>query len=121
MWTLNSIRLFVQNFPENDKQIVARLQPLKSGTIHQIFGYEDTIYTLSAVVVGNADKDSLKALSKTGLSYDLVTPYGTIEDLIVNNVSVKQRLGVICQTIRTDLDLESPVFDVEIELYKDIT
>jgi hypothetical protein len=118
MWSLNSIRLIVQDNPESNKQIIARLQPVSGGTVLQIFGYEDNILKISAIVVGTTDKESLLGLSKTGSSYSLVTPYGT-SSYYVSSVSIKQRLGIISQTILIDAnhDCEDPIFDADIELY----
>jgi hypothetical protein len=117
-WTLNSIRIIVQDNPENNKQIIARLQPVSGGTVLQVFGYEDNIVRINGIVVGTTDKDALLALSKTGNDYTLVTPYSS-SSFYVNSVSVKQRLGVISQTILIDAthDCDDPIFDIDIELY----
>lgn len=115
-WTINGIRIFVQESKEDAGQIVPRLQPLSGGTVLQVFGYESDIRTVGAVVVGDADKDAIKALRTTGSTYTLVSPEGSLGSFIVKNVSVN-RVKCICQTLRPDLDAEAPVYDVEIQLY----
>jgi len=117
MWTLNSIRIFTQDFNENNNNIMARIQPLTNGTVLHKFGYESTVYDLAGIVVGTADKEGLQALARTTSTYDLVTPYETLSGVSVATVKVKQRLGIISQTIRQDLDCESPIFDVSIEIF----
>lgn len=116
-WTLNSIRIFVNESKEDAGQIVPRLQPLSGGTVLQVFGYESDVRTVSAVVVGDTDKDALKNLRKTGSSYSFVSPEGSLGSFVVKNVSVN-RVHCICQTLRPDLDPESPVYNVEIQLYE---
>lgn len=117
MWTLNSIQIFTQDFNETNKNIIARIQPLSGGTVLHKFGYESTVYDLTGIVVGNTDKDALKALAMSNSTYDLVTPYTTISGVSVSNFKSKQRLGIICQTIRQDLATDSPIFDVSMEIY----
>lgn len=117
-WQLNGIRIFVHKQEEVNKQIIARLQPLTGGTILQVFGYEDVIQKLSAVVVGEADVASLRALTRTGDSYTLTNYEGTVGDFFVNDVQ-RTRVQCICQTLRPDLDADAPVYEVSITLYRD--
>lgn len=119
MWTLNSIRIFVQESKTDGAQIIPRLQPLNGGTILQFFGYEDEIRVLNAIIVGDTDRDALKALYKTGTSYSLVTPEGTEGDFFVKKFSYN-RIPNICQTLRGDLASDSPMYTVSLELYPDI-
>lgn len=116
-WTLNGIRIFVQESREEGGQIIPRLQPLDGPTVLQLFGYESTIRTLGAVVVGNTDKDALLALRTTGTAYTLMSPWGSLGNFYVKSVSAE---GVICicQTLRTDLAEDSPVYNVEIQLFE---
>ncbi len=118
VWKLNNIRIFVQKQEEVDKQIIARLQPLAGGTTLQIFGYEDVVQKLSCVVVGEIDIAALRALTRTGDSYTLTNYEGTVGDFFVNDIQ-RTRVQCICQTLRPDLDSDSPVFDVSITLYRD--
>lgn len=113
-WTLGGVRIYVQEKGSDGKQIIARLQPLAGITVKQIFGYEDRVTKISAIVVGETDLASLKTMHTTGSTYALVgygTDYG---DFLVASVSEKQRRGVIAQTLTADCD--APLFDVDIEL-----
>lgn len=116
-WTLNSIQIVTQDFDEGTKNIISRIQPLSGGTVLHKFGYESTVYTINAIVIGNTDKNGLLALAKTNTAYTLVTPSGNISNVYVSSVKAKQRLGIISQTVRNDLACDSPVFDVSIEIY----
>lgn len=116
-WTLNNIRIFVQESKEDAGQIIPRLQPLSGATILQVFGYESDIRTLGAIVVGDTDKNALKGLRQTGSSYALVGPEGSLGSFLVKNVSVN-RVHCICQTLRPDLAEDAPVYEVEIQLYE---
>ena len=118
-WTYNSTRVFPQEMSDSHAQIIPRLQPLASGTILQFFGYENEIKSITAFVVGNTDKSSLESLMTTGLSYELVSPEGSLGDYFPKSITFN-RITVMSQTIRPDLDCESPVYRTEFELYKDI-
>lgn len=119
MWKLNNTQIFVQKYTSVDKQTVARLSPLNGGTVHQVFGYEDPTYTIGGLVVGDTDMDALKALAKTGLTYTLSGPYGVVGTFYVSNVD-SDMTDITYQTMRTDLDCESPVYNIGIELYEDV-
>lgn len=116
-WTLDGIRIFAQQKDDSNIQIVPRLQPLSGGTVHQFFGYEDAVTSLVAVVVGDTDKEDLEALARSGTSHTLVGPEGSFGNYIVKRALPKRQM-VICQTIRTDLPEDSPVYIVDLELYK---
>lgn len=115
-WTLNSIRIYAQEYGDEAKQVLARLQPLNAGTIIQTFGYEDNILTIGAIVVGDTDHDALMALRTTGSTYALVSPEGSKGNFYVAKVSSK-RVPNICQTIRTDLAKDAPIYNMTLELY----
>lgn len=116
MWTLGGIRIFAQDLKEEVGQIIPRLQPLSGATVLQIFGYESDIRVISGFVVGKTDKDALKAFTETAGTKTLVSPEGSEGSYQVKNVSV-QRTKSVCQTLRTDLPEESPVYSVDIQLY----
>ena len=116
-WTLNSIQIFTQSLSQEAKQIIARLQPLDSGTIHQFFGYESQTIKLSGIVVGESDRDAIEDLTETGLSYALVGPWGSVGNFYVSDFQSSPRM-VIYQTIRPDLPCSSTVYNIELELYK---
>ena len=115
-WTIDGIRIFTQAIKEDVAQIIPRLQPLDGGTILQIFGYESDIRTLSCIVVGNTDKDAIKALTENAGTVVVQSPEGSLGSYYVKGVSVT-RIPSICQTLRGDLDADSPLYNVEIQLY----
>jgi len=118
-WTLNGTRIYVQESKSEGAQIIPRLQPLNGGTILQFFGYEDQVRMLSAIIVGDTDRNALLGLYSTGLSYSLVTPEGTEGDFFVKKVTYT-RIPNSCQTLRNDLASDSPMYNVSVELYPDI-
>ena len=89
-WELNSIRIFTQDFGGDKENIIAKLQPLNSGSVLQKFGYGDLVVNLSAVVVGATDMNALLALAESVSSYTLNSPYGVSGDYFVKNVKYKQ-------------------------------
>jgi len=116
-WSLNSIRIFVNESKEDAAQIVPRLQPLSGGTVLQVFGYESDVRTITGLVVGDTDKNGLKTLRTTGSSYTLLSPEGSLGSFVVKNVVVN-RSPSICQTLRPDLAEDAPVYQVEVQLYE---
>jgi hypothetical protein len=119
-WTLNSNRIYVQKLVEGTKQIIASLQPLAEGTVYQTFGYETSKVKVSALVVGQTILNNLMALTTTGLSYTLVSPEATLGDFFVSSVTADREKAVY-QTIDTNQACETPVFNVDIELFKDLS
>jgi hypothetical protein len=117
-WTLNSTRVFVQKYNGSNKQIIARLQPLSGGTINQIYGYEGNVEKIGCIVVGDTDMNALRALARTGNSYELVSPEGSLGDFFISDIQ-KDRIQCICQTLRIDLAADAPVYNVEITLLED--
>jgi hypothetical protein len=115
-WTINSIRIFVQESNAEASQILPRLQPISGGTVIQIFGYDSRVNTINAIVVGDTDRDALLALPTTGLSYALVSPEGSMGSYLVKKIAYK-RIPNICQTMRPDLATDSPVYIFDVELY----
>lgn len=115
-WTFNSVRIYVQDITGEGSQIIPRLQPISGGTVLQFFGYENQVINVRGMIVGNTDRDALRALKKTSSTYTLVSPEGSLGTYYVRKVSDK-RLPVVCQTMRNDLPDDSPVYDFELELY----
>lgn len=116
MWTLNSIRIFTQESTAEQGQIIPRLQPLSGQTILQFFGYESRVQNINAIVVGNTDRDALLALSHTQTAYALVSPEGSMGSYYVRKAAYK-RIPNICQTLRTDLAEDAPMYIFDLELY----
>jgi len=120
MWTFGGVRIFAQDEKDSSSRIIPRLQPLNSGTILQSFGWEDTTKTLTALVVGNTDKEAIQAFIPSGVSQELVNYDGTIGDFFLKDVSFAIEAATSMQTLRTDLDCYSPVYTTTLELYEDI-
>lgn len=115
MWVLDSTRIYVTGLQGNDKQIIARLQPLDGGTIHQTFGYENEIKKVSAIVIGEADLEALKNMTESGSTYTF-SGYGIdYGNYYVANVSWT-RANILYQSIK--LPCTEPLFNIEIELYQ---
>ncbi|MGQ9642796.1 MAG: hypothetical protein ACUVT3_02940 [Ignavibacterium sp.] len=119
MWYLDTTRIFVQKYETTNNQIVARLQPLSGLSVHQIFGAESEVINIECLVVGNTDRNTLKAKVRDGATHTLTGAFGiNITGLIVK--SMKDSLtNAICQTLRPDLPETAPVYSVSLELYRD--
>lgn len=115
-WSLAGIRIFVQEHVGDGSQIIPRLQPLSGSTVLQFFGYESLVRSINAYVVGDTDRDALLALRKTGSSYDLTSPMGDLGNHYVKKTNFKQ-VRNICQTLRSDLPTDSPMYLFDLELY----
>lgn len=117
-WQLDTTRIFVQQINDSDAQTIARLGPLGGGTILHTFGWDDEITKVSCKIVGLTDKAALKAMCRDDTFHTLGSPYGDWGSYKVKSASF-ELTNIICQTLRPDLSENSPVFDVELELYLD--
>jgi hypothetical protein len=115
-WTLGGIRIFLQDLPQDGKQTIARLQPLSGGTVHQIFGYENSIFKANCIVVGEADKEALKAMYMDGIVHTL-SGYFDSGNYYIASFNAKPRPAGY-QTMRQDLACETQVYDIDMDLYK---
>jgi|SRR3990172_9586372 len=120
MWYLSTIRVFVQEFTDDTFQEIAALNPLGGGTEHQVFGWGDLVKKVNAYIVGDVDKSAIEGLGRTGNTYVFSGPWGSYGLHFVKSVSMKT-VPIICQTLRTDLAEDSPVYIANIELWKDET
>lgn len=117
-WTLGSVRIFVQELNDNAEQVIARLTPLASGTVLQVFGFEYLVKNLKAYVVGQDDKGTLIGYTRDGTTR-IVSGLGySWGDYFVKKAAFNMEM-TNCQTLRTDLAEDSPVYIVDLELYKD--
>ena len=118
-WSYGGIRLYVQEMKTGDEQLIARLNPLGGGTVTQVFGYDELIVNIDAYIVGLDDEALLRSYATSGVSFDLFTPYGINGyPYLLKNVNTTLTKS-ICQTLRTDLDEDSPVYVVNMELWRD--
>lgn len=119
MWTLGTVKIAVQEMPDNTIQVLPRLQPINAGTTIQVFGYENTVYKLTGLVVGQTDCGTLRGYAQDFQTHTLVSPYSDytfntalyVKSVTINPTKISQ------QYIRTDLPCATPVFNVELELY----
>jgi hypothetical protein len=116
-WYLNNTRIFVQEHKKVGTQIIPRLQPLTGGTVHQFFGYESPIVKLAALVVGNTDKDALEDMYQSTSSVVLSGPYDIYKSYYMHSIETGIEPAT-CQTIRTDLAEDAPVYTILMELYE---
>lgn len=117
-WTLNGIRIYVQEYTDDVKQQIARLQPIENGTILHYFGYEEPIIKINGKVVGKTNADLLRDLTMSGSGIPFVTDLETVT-VGVNSVS-RKRDYTIAQTLDETQDCTAPVYTVALELYKEI-
>lgn len=115
-WTLGGVRIYVQESAEETGQILPRLQPLSGGTIIQAFGYESTVRNIAGLVVGEANKNAIKAFGQDETPVNFVTWEGLTHTGIVRKFQAK-RTSIVCQTIDTSQSTEAPVYDVSLEFY----
>ena len=118
-WTLGGHRIYVQGSDENTSQILPRLQPLAGGTVIQSFGYDSTVRSVTAIVVGDTIKSALLAFAQDGgVAHTFVSPEGSLGDWIVKSC-VPKRTNSTCQSIDQAQPDTAPVYDVELELWQE--
>jgi hypothetical protein len=118
-WYLNGTRIFVTGVAGGKKNTIARLQPLAGGTVFHYFGYENEVVKINALVVGDTDLSSIRSLAEDSTVYDLVYSGVSASDYrsgYINSIEYEREASVY-QTIRQDLDCETPVYSVTIEMY----
>lgn len=117
-WSISGIRIFVIKFANDYTQIIARLQPLNNKTVYHTFGYESVVSKLSCYVIGDTDNAAIKALTRTGTAYTLISDQGSYGDFLVKSANL-DRQNIICQTLRPDLPEDAPTYLCDLELYLD--
>lgn len=114
MWTYNNIRIYVQDFDSSQRQIIARLQPLNTTTVRQIFGDESPIIKIQGKVVGLSNLNSLAALINDGTAYTL-SGYDLYNQSLYLSSLVYKIDNSMYQTIDPLQDCEAPVYTVTME------
>jgi len=118
-WTLGGHRIYAQKSSENTSQILPRLQPLSGGTVIQSFGFDSIVRSVSAIVVGDTIKDALRAFAQDGgTSHAFVSPEGSLGNWIVKSC-VPNRTDSTCQSIDQTQPDTAPVYEVDLELWKE--
>jgi hypothetical protein len=119
-WEFNNIRVYVQDLNDTDIQEMAKLNPFGGGSIYHRFGYQDPTTKITGIIVGLDDRDALRVCKTDGNYYALNTPWGLWCSGYLKQMSSKLR-NSYCQSMRGDLPDDSPVFDVELEIWQKIT
>jgi hypothetical protein len=118
-WTYNSTRIYVSDYEEGNSAVLPRLQPLSGGSIIQSYGYDSDIRNLSALVVGDTNKDALRVLTKDGgTAHALVSPEGSMGNWILKSFKAK-RIPNICQTVDTSQAEDVPLYTCEFEFWRE--
>lgn len=118
-WTLGGHRIYAQKSDENTSQILPRLQPLSGGSVIQSFGFDSIVRNLSVIVVGDTIKNALRAFAQdAGTVHALVSPEGSLGNWIVKSC-VPNRTTSTCQSIDQTQPDTAPVYEIEIELWKE--
>lgn len=118
-WTLGGNRIYVQESEEGANQIAPRLQPLSGGSKIQSFGYDSTIRNVNAIVVGDTIKNALKGFSQDAMtSHAFVSPEGSLGNWMVKGFKAS-RTNAICQTIDISQPETAPVYNVNLELWRE--
>jgi hypothetical protein len=115
-WYIDSTRIIMQKLSGDSEQIIPRLQPLTGGTELQFFGYENEVTKAIGKVVGESDLSTIKDMRKDAALHAITGPQSFNTSYYVKGVHWT-RDKAQWQTIRPDLDCDTPVFTVEIELY----
>lgn len=116
---LDSTRVIITDKSVDNKQIIARLQPLASGTVHHIFGYEDKIVKITAKVVGDTDKEAIEAMTRDANTHTLWDDAYNAGSFLVSSATFNQD-PTKWQSLRQDLPCDDPVYTTEIVLYKEV-
>jgi len=113
-WYLDSTRIFAQDLADDAGQSIAQLNPYNGFTIYHVFGKKSKEFKISAIVVGNTDRDSIRDMSRDGSLHGLETWEGETISGYVRDVSFKRSKGIICQSMREDLPASSPVYNTSV-------
>jgi hypothetical protein len=116
-WYLDNTRIFVVDHTQENKPILAILQPLASGSVYQSFGWESQTRKLRCYVVGAWEMYDIWGKTRDGLPHTLVSPWDS-EDYYIKSVSSKH-LNTVCQTIDPTKDTDDFVWEVNLDLAKE--
>jgi phage protein U len=117
MWTFNGTQITVVDLKETDEENVVKLQPIDAGTVYQYFGYTNDTYTLQCYIVGSGDANTLKALAKTGIAYDLSFGGVSLGTFYLDKITI-QWLTSYSQNFRIDKSPIDLVFKAALDLSK---
>lgn len=119
-WRFNQTRIYLTKLETGADQIIARLQPLDTKTVHHVFGWESTKMSIAGLVATSGDKNALENLRKTGLAYTLSGPEGAVASCLVKGIKAARRPETwTCLFDRPGLPTTVATYDVTMELYVD--
>lgn len=119
-WSYGGVRIFVQDMSTKDEQLMARLNPLAGDTIYHIFGWDELIVNVNAYVVGLTDISALRAFARDGDSHLLASPLSASSGVPYFLKAINTKIvSTTCQTLRSDLADDSPVYIADLELWYD--
>ena len=117
VWSVGGVRIYCQDYRDDEDQIVARLNPLAGGTTLHFFGYDDKIVKISGIVVGRSNQAALEAFNTDATVRALSTPWGSWGNYYIKHTTF-QLLPTTCQTIDLTQNTDVPVFKCDIEIYE---
>lgn len=120
-WTFNNIRIYTQGFENNTSAIIARLQPVGTGTVYQYFGYEYPTLSLRGLVATTSGANILRDMVQSESSYTLSGPEGNIGNFFVKDVKVdRQQSYYLTLFDQPELDSNTPFYMISLSLYEDV-
>jgi hypothetical protein len=115
MWTYNSIRITVVDLKEQNEQIIAKLQPVDTGTVYQTFGHINPAMVLQCFIVGSGDVNALRDLIDDGTAYSLAFNETSLGNFYLDKLTT-QWTASYGQTFRPDKSYTDLVFKAALEL-----
>jgi hypothetical protein len=116
MWYIGTAKIIVTQMQSDNKQIIARLQPLNGATIKQVFGYEAKVVKVRGYVVGDTNLGLIQGYTTDGTTHALMENAENHGSFLVNSIGAS-RLNILCQTIDPSEDLYERTYEVDVELY----
>lgn len=119
-WSYGGVPLIVTDIDGSSKQIVARLFPYKSDTVHQIFGWEGKTRQITAKVIGEPNIALLESFTMSGVPFEFSNQggVGTIGNYILQSVDF-QRDKFVKQYLDSSYDIFTPVFTAKLILLEE--
>ena len=119
-WSLDGTQIVVSKSTNSAAQAIAKLQPLASGTVYHVFGYQDLVKKLTALIVGYPDQLALISMNRDGVTHTLSGAGGYLGEYYVSSIESDMQ-QVSYQTFLLDdkHTCEMPVFQISLELFKE--
>lgn len=118
-WALDTTRIYVTEYQEVDKGIIARQHPLAGGTVHQYWGWEEPVLSVRAYVVGLTDKAAIRNMVRDSLTHYLYAPSGFETITCWVNQATFEALPAGKQSFAIGKECTDQVYVVNLELYRE--